>query len=170
MRLTEVLGRAVIDPRTAHKVGVVDQIYVEPPATRVIGFRISTPEGEQSYLAGDQVARIGRQALMLRPDSTASLEQPEDEWIDMATITGLEVLGETGDRLGSAVDMTVDPATLAIVTVELNVPKMERFFGGGGSISVDGIMSGSREMLIVKSNKITQGAPAGERSLAASHS
>ena len=153
MRLTEVRGRAVIDPVTARKIGTIEDVFIEPPARHIAAIRIVGADGPQ-LLPASRIARFGQHAVMLKAGSTGTLDAPDAEWLNFGSAIGLEVLNDSGDRIGVMCDLDFDPVKLEVQTVDLEVRAMERWFGGGGRIGVDSIVSGSRELMVVHDKSV----------------
>jgi sporulation protein YlmC with PRC-barrel domain len=82
-------------------------------------------------------------------DDTTPETAPED-WLNLGVLVGLEVLAESGDRIGQLADVHFDQDSLRVESYELSVPALERWFGGGGRISPDLVIACSRDLMIIR--------------------
>ena len=165
MRLMELRGLPVIDPHAARRIGIVSDIHVDPAAGRLAAVDVQAPSdggdeseaGEQlEQVAADQIRRVGRSAVMLKGGFVADASRrpgPKDDWLDLDTLVGLEVLGDGGDRVGNLVDAHFNPDSLSIEGYELAVPPLERWFGGGGRITPEIVVACSRDLMIIRASR-----------------
>lgn len=156
MRLMELRGLPVIDPRSAKRVGTVADAHLDPAAGRIAALDVEAADGAGILrIPVEQVRRVGQSAVMLRGPVQSLAEPPEGTWLDMGAVVGLEVLGDGGDRVGSLSDLCLNQETLRVEWFELSVPKLERWLGSGGRISPDAVLSCSRELMLVRGGKQT---------------
>lgn len=166
MRVTELRGLPVIDPRNARKIGNVEDVLVDHEAGRVAELRIIKPDGEgRERISSDRVKRIGHSAVMLRANGTESADAPltklaVEDCLDVETLVGLEVMGDDGNRMGTLCDAHISPDSLRVEAWELAVPRMERWLGGGGRVQPTAVLSCSRELMLVRSSRhVVETAP-----------
>ncbi|MBI2756814.1 MAG: PRC-barrel domain-containing protein [Chloroflexi bacterium] len=167
MRVLELRGLPVIDPRTARRVGVVSDIYVDPVQHCIAALEIeaaaATTLAVSESLTADrervlsaEVRRVGKSAVMLRGPYTptrAADAPAEPGWLNLDALVGLEVMSDGGDAMGALQDVSFDPDSLRVDGFELEVPVMERWFGGGGRISPEAVVSCSRELMLVRAGR-----------------
>src|SRR4051812_22406222 len=96
MRVTALRGLAVIDPRSARKVGTVSDVIVDPAAGKIASIDIEPSSGEgTARIPRDQIKRVGQHAVMLTGEPTpgpASPAGPDDTWLEIGVLVGLEVI------------------------------------------------------------------------------
>lgn len=165
MRVMELRGLPVIDPRSARRVGAVSDVHVDPAAGRVAALDIQATGGgadteevaeRLEQVSADQIRRVGHSAVMLKGSYVADGARqpgPKDEWLDLDTLVGLEVLGDGGDRVGNLVDAHFNPDSLRVEGYELAVPPLERWFGGGGRFTPEIVLACSRELMIIRASR-----------------
>lgn len=158
MRVTELRGLPVIDPRNAHKIGNVEDVLVDHEAGRIAALHIIRPDGEsRERITAEQVKRIGQSAVMLRASAdevdTHNPKLAVEDCLDIETLVGLEVMGDDGNRMGTLCDVHVNADSLRVEAWELAVPRMERWLGGGGRVQPNAVLSCSRELMLVRSSR-----------------
>jgi sporulation protein YlmC with PRC-barrel domain len=162
MRLKELRGLPVIDPTAARKVGTVTNYLVDPAAGRVAALDIDPADASDGErVVGHRIRRVGRHAVILvgspATTSNAALEQ-NDTWIDPASLEGLEVLGDDGDRIGRLMDASFDQNSLDIEAYLLNATFWQRLTGHHGKIQPAQVHSCSRELMMVTTGHMTEAA------------
>ena len=165
MRMTELKGRAVIDPTTARKRGVVVDVLVDATTARLAAVDVAPPEAESpERIPADSIARIGRHAVMLTrgspsSPSTSSSAAAEDgsgevvDRLDYGSLVGLEVLDEGGERVGYLQDAQVDPESLAVTAYELAGAAWRRWLHRKSEIGSEEVTSWSRELMLVRNHR-----------------
>lgn len=163
MRVSELRELAVIDPRTARKVGSVSDVQVDPNLGRIAAFDMHAAGGDGvERVSADAVQRVGRSAVMLRPGQRgAPAPDASEDWLDLGTLAGLEVMSEDGNRVGTLADACFDPDTLRIETYEMAVSGMEKWFGNGGRITPDLVTACSRELMLIRAARRTDAVAGG---------
>jgi hypothetical protein len=90
------------------------------------------------------------------PDEATS-PTPHADWLDLGVLVGLEVLADSGDRIGHLADVHFDQDSLCVEAYELAVPALERWFGGGGRIFPDLVIACSRDLMIIRAaHRVTE--------------
>lgn len=175
MRMTELKGRAVIDPTSARKLGVVVDVLVDATAARLAAVDVAAAAAEPpERIPVDAIARIGRHAVMLTRHSpsspwpsaaksgSASAEDGSgevvDHRLDYGSLVGLEVLDEGGDRVGYLQDARVDPDSLAVTAYELAGAAWRRWLRWKSEIGSAEVTSWSRELMLVRDHRRSNGA------------
>ena len=164
MRLKELRGLPVIDPTAARRIGVVTDYQVDPSSGRLAALDIDGPNtgGTQRILA-QRVRRVGGSAVILTARGGSMPATPADtneSWLDVSTLTALEVMGVDGNRIGRLVDATFDQDSLVIEAYLLRSTWFERLFGRRGRIQPAEVHACSRELMMVSTGRMTE-APAG---------
>ena len=154
MRVTELKGRQVVDPATASKRGRVVDVLVDPTTKRLAGLTIAA-DGQESHqeISARHIARIGRAAVMLRREVDGDVGDTDlrhEDYLDYATLVGLEVLDEGGDRVGRLLDAKIDPDRLAITAYALVGAGWRRWLGSLSDITPSQVSSWSRELMLVQ--------------------
>jgi len=151
-RLSRMRGMPVVDLSTAHRIGHVVDIYLDPNEGRLAALEVGpTRAFHQKLLDGRFVRRIGLQAIMtIAPAGQEEFDLPSDDRIvDMDTMLGLEVLAEDGDRVGFISDVCMNPDTLSVDAYELRTPLLERIFRGQRLVLPDAMMLCTGDLMIV---------------------
>src|SRR5258707_14728104 len=105
MRLDTLRKRAVVDPATGSRLGIVTDYWVDASAARVAALTIRPVDADLSErVAADRVAWVGRDAVMLSrsdgPGAGTPATPVRAEWLDRRHIRGMVVYTETGARPG----------------------------------------------------------------------
>jgi len=166
MRLKEIRGLPVIDPTAARKIGNVVDYQVDPVSGQIAALDVTPVDGSagQRVLA-QRIRRVGSSAVILTARGGSMPSTPVDvneRWLDTSTLTGLEVMGDDGNRIGHLVDATFKQDSLEIEAYLLRGSFGQQLFGNRGRIQPDKVHSCSRELMMVGTGRIkaTEAAPA----------
>jgi sporulation protein YlmC with PRC-barrel domain len=160
MRLKELRGLPVIDPTAARKIGIVVDYQVDPTSSRLAALDISggDEEGDEERVLAACIRRVGRSAVILTARGGA-VPGPEPEinehWLDGATLVGLEVMGDDGNRVGQVVDATFDQDNLEVDAYLLRTDILQRLSGQADRILPTRVHSCSRELMVLARLKET---------------
>jgi sporulation protein YlmC with PRC-barrel domain len=160
MRLKELRGLPVIDPTAARKVGTVQDYQIDPSSGRLAAIDINGVEnGEGERILAARIRRVGGNAIILTPRGGATHGiQPEinERWLDASTLTGLEVMGDDGNRIGRLVDAAFNQDTLEIDAYLLRSDGFDQLLGRRGRIQPAKVHSCSRELMIFSTGRIKE--------------
>ena len=155
-RLNELRGMPVVDITSAHRIGTVLNVHLDPNAGSVESIDVSRhgEEAEHRVKVVD-IRRIGKDAIVMLPAAANGHHRQEalDGFIDTATIIGLEVLNEEGDRLGFISDILLNADSLEVQAYELTTPFLERLFRGHRRIVPDRVLMCSRDVMVTRSTR-----------------
>ena len=131
MRVTQLPGLRVIDSRLARQAGVVTDVIVDTRNAR-LAFMEARHGGGWAAIQIPPVAVHRIHSGIVSTHDTAELElaRPrviEDYFVNLEALVGLEVLAESGDRVGYLVDAHMHPKTLDIQAYELRRPFWDRW-------------------------------------------
>jgi len=164
MRLKELRGLPVIDPTAARNIGAVLDYQVDPASGRLAALDISgLADGDGERVLAARIRRVGRNAIILtgRGGNVAGPPPEVDErWLDAATLDGLEVMGDDGNRVGRLMDATFDQESLEIDVYLLRSSVLQRLIGRGRRILPVKVQSCSRELMLVSSGRVKDVVPA----------
>jgi len=153
-RLRELRGMPVVDISSAHRIGNVLNVHLDPNAGSVESIDVGrSGEAAERRVKVVDVRRIGKDAVVMLPTATNGNHRQEalDGFIDTATIMGLEVIDEEGDRLGFFSDILINADSLDVHSYELTTPFLERLFRGFRRISPDRVLMCSRDVMVIRS-------------------
>jgi uncharacterized protein YrrD len=160
MRLKELRGLPVIDPTAARRVGTVVDYQVDPASGRLAALDINgTDDRGGERILAQRIRRVGSSAVILTarggsvPGGTPEVNE---RWLDTSTLTGLEVMGDDGNRVGHLVDATFDQDSLEIDAYVLSANFFERLFGQRGRIQPGKVHSCSRELMLVTTGRVAE--------------
>ena len=154
MRALELRGLPVIDSQSARRIGIVTDLHVDPAGGRLAALDLQV-SGTDSMerIPAERVRRLGHNAVMLKGGYISDNAAPaaiDKDWLDLDVLVGLEVLADTGDRVGHLADIYLDQDSLRVEAYKLAVPVLERWFGGGNRIAPDVVIACSRDLMIIK--------------------
>jgi len=153
-RLNQLRGMPVVDISSAHRIGNVLNVHLDPNAGSIESIDVGrSGEAAEHRLKVVDIRRIGKDAVVMLPVAADSHHRQDalDGFIDTATIMGLEVIDEEGDRLGFISDILINADTLEVHTYELTTPYLERLFRGPRRVPPDRVLMCSRDVMIIRS-------------------
>jgi sporulation protein YlmC with PRC-barrel domain len=166
MRLKEIRGLPVIDPTAARKIGTVVDYQIDPVSGLIAALDLTPVDGSESQrVLAQRIRRVGTSAVILTArggSMSGARAEINDRWLDTSTLTGLEVMGDDGNRIGHLVDATFKQDSLEIEAYLLRASFAQRLFGRRGRIQPDKVHSCSRELMMVGTGRVkaTEAAPA----------
>ncbi|GAB4226926.1 MAG: hypothetical protein Kow00121_55420 [Elainellaceae cyanobacterium] len=109
IRRSALLGRLVLNHRTAEELGRVDQLWLDPKSHQVIGLmcRSGLFYNKKHCFPWSQIEAIGSEGILVTPLETVEFEKPESAVAE----PGQEVWTNTGSRVGSLLDYRLDSET-----------------------------------------------------------
>ena len=127
LRLGELVDRAVIDMDAAEKLGMIDEIVLDPGQCIVAGLvvvRGKTILGGGTYrvIPAASVHSIGADAVTV---SGSPQPESDDEMPGLPRrrdVVGRKVVGQSGNLFGHIEDVLIDPADGRIIGYELGEP------------------------------------------------
>jgi uncharacterized protein YrrD len=153
-RLSQLRGMPVVDISSAHRIGTVVNVHLDPNAGSVESMDVGrNGEATERRVKVVDLRRIGKDAVVMLPAATNGSHRPDalDGFIDTATITGLEAIDEEGDRLGFISDILINADSLEVHAYELTTPFLERLFRGPRRIAPDRVLMCSRDVMVIRS-------------------
>ncbi len=164
MRLKQLRGLPVIDPTAARKIGFVHDYQVDPASGRLAALDVSSDGNEEgARILAARIRRVGGSAVILTADGGTTPSTPpevKDQWLDAATLNGLEVMGDDGNRIGRLVDAAFDQDTLEIDAYLLGASGLDQLIGRRGRITPVKVHSCSRELMMFATGRTKELAPA----------
>jgi uncharacterized protein YrrD len=110
----EILGRLVLDRRTAEEVGRVEQLWLNPQSHHVMGLTCKSGflgTNKRSFTWA-QIETIGNDSILVNCDSEGiDPEKPES----VVSLIGHEVWTDAGNKAGKIVDYLFIPQTGAVI-------------------------------------------------------
>ncbi|HIK24694.1 MAG: PRC-barrel domain-containing protein [Thermosynechococcus sp. Uc] len=109
LQRADLIGTQVITRDTGRKLGVINQVWVDPDQRQVValGVRNTLFTGEQRYILLDSIRQIGDVILVEHDDDvTESLNT-----YNYSTLIDSEIITETGEVLGKVRGFKFDPET-----------------------------------------------------------
>jgi uncharacterized protein YrrD len=155
-RLSQLRGMPVVDISSAHRIGTVVNVHIDPNAGSVESIDVGrNGDATEHRVKVVDIRRIGKDAVVMLPAAANGHHRQEalDGFIDTATITGLEVLDEEGDRVGFISDILLNADSLEVQSYELTTPFLERLFRGPRRIVPDRVLMCSRDVMLIRSSR-----------------
>jgi uncharacterized protein YrrD len=154
LRLTQLRGLRVISLSEALKMGMVEDILLDPTARWVasLSVRSGSSMGPKHLVMRESVKRVGQHAVILGTPTTVAEDaaHPElDRLIDLNTFLGLEVVTDEGMLLGRIHNATFDLETLTIQEYELTRNFWDSYLKSWLRVTAEDTLSGSKDVLIV---------------------
>lgn len=121
MRLRDARGRQVVSTDTAETVGKVEGFVIDPATRSIAAMRLAKVTGDAAYLAWEDL-RFGTDAVIVASSDRLRAERDDAEARraskDLQPI-GKLVLDDSGTAVGTIRDVQVDPASRAVVDLDL---------------------------------------------------
>ena len=160
MRLKELRGLPVIDPTAARKVGTVSDYQVDPASGRLAALDIdAVKNGGTERIMAQRIRRVGGSAVILTArggSMPGPVPEINEDWLDVSTLTALEVMGDDGNLIGRLIDATFDQDTLEVDAYLLRSTFFQRLFGSRGRIQPPKVHACSRELMIVNTGRVKE--------------
>ena len=116
-----LVGRSVLSLSSGNMLGTVSDVFIDALNGLLIGFKLTSPNGDASILGFDAVHSIGGDAIMAASDAsvTPAGETAFDGRPNFTDLTGTKIITETGQMLGyiAGIFVTVSPEPLVIYEV-----------------------------------------------------
>jgi sporulation protein YlmC with PRC-barrel domain len=121
MRLKEARGRKVVTTENAESIGMVEVYVIDPGKRCITALKLAKVKGDATFLSWDDL-QFGPDAVIV--SSSDRLRPPQDDVEARAGSKDLQpigklVLDEGGAALGKVEDVVFDPASGAILDVDL---------------------------------------------------
>lgn len=109
MNVSELLGRSVLDLSTATTVGRIDDIVVDASSRRLAGFRLAKTPGPSTWLAWNDIAAVGADAITIeRPERLSDEPEGSGRGIRADKVLGGRLLTDEGRELSALADIEID--------------------------------------------------------------
>src|ERR1051325_3466491 len=145
MRASSLRGLAVVALEPAGKVGVVDEVVLDPDARRVAGLVVSRGPsvlgaGHTVLVPAGSLHAIGRDAITVR--GLAEIGDPRLAALPkLSQVTGRKLVTHAGTALGTIADVLMDPADGRIVGYAFDgrgaLGRLEQLVGGAPNAEPD---------------------------------
>ena len=110
LKQTELLNRLVLDRHTAEEIGRVVQLFLDPPAHRVVGLTCKSGflgSKKQSFTWA-QIQTIGIDSILIDFTPEETLAEKKASW---DVLIGHEIWTDAGNKVGKLVDYLLQPQT-----------------------------------------------------------
>lgn len=142
----------MVDARVARQSGVISGAVVDPDLHRVVALDIHHGDGYvRERIPADAVRHLGASAVLVENSQDLEFLEPEvdhERWIPLDRLTGLAVLSQEGDHLGTIVDVTVDRGSLAVLLYNIR-PTFWEGLAGLSTLVPTEIAALSQDVVIV---------------------
>jgi len=160
MRLRELRGLPVIDPTAARKIGTVQDYQVDPASGRLAALDITGVEnGDGERILAARIRRVGANAVILTTRGGLTPGTPPEvngRWLDDSTLSGLEVMGDDGNRIGRLVDAAFNQYSLEIDAYLLRAGAFDQLIGRPARIQPTKVHACSRELMIFATGRLKE--------------
>ncbi|MGI9145036.1 MAG: PRC-barrel domain-containing protein [Chloroflexota bacterium] len=159
MRLKDLRGLPVIDPKLARRIGSVLDFQVDPVSGRLAALDVGSSSTDQAQrILAASIRRVGRSAVILtaaaRDDGAGAAPAAHNHWLDASSLSGLEVVGDDGSRVGRLMDASFDQDSLKIEVYLLRSGILQRALGRPRRIAPAQVQSCSRELMMIVSGGV----------------
>jgi sporulation protein YlmC with PRC-barrel domain len=154
VRLSKIPGMAVVDTHVARQAGVVSDVLLDVQSGRVAVLNVKHADGWLlQRIPADYIYRLGPHTVLVADTAAVDLGPPasDQRWFPIASLVGLEVLSEGGDRVGRIHDADVDDQTLEVTAYLLK--NASGPWRRQGRIHPDEVVTCSTELMLVRERK-----------------
>jgi sporulation protein YlmC with PRC-barrel domain len=152
--LTRVTGLPVVDTHVARQAGVVSDVLVDLQTGRVAVLNVQHADGWLvQRIPAEYIYRIGPQTVLVSDSVAVDLGPPsaDQRFFPLATLVGLEVLTEGGERVGHIADAELDTQTLAVKVYLLK--ETRGLWRRRGRVHPEDVLTFSPELMVVRNRK-----------------
>jgi sporulation protein YlmC with PRC-barrel domain len=118
VRVTTIVGLPVVDAHLARQAGVVADVELDLRSARLAAINVRHSDGWLvQRVPAELVHSIERGTVLVQDSVDLHFRPPmapSADWVGTASLAGLEVLNEAGDRVGRVFDADIDGSTLCI--------------------------------------------------------
>lgn len=166
--MSSLIGVAVLSRATGNKLGLVDDLIVDPIRGSLLGLTVQTPKGDSGVLNYLDISSFGQDAVMAtNDDSVMPLEGSQLAQQPRAhhNLKGAKVVTEGGNLLGQVVNVFVHLAQPALAIYEVRESLLDKLLGHGLFIpaSLGLALSNDAERIIVPDDTATNAADSLEK-------
>jgi len=154
VRLSKVTGLPVVDTHVARQAGIVSDVLLDLQTGRVAVLNVQHADGWLvQRIPAEYVYRLGPHTVLVSDTVAVDLgpPSPDQRWFPLESLFGLEVLTESGERVGHIADAELDPRSL-IVTAYL-LKQAKGMWRRRGRVHPDEVLTYSPELMIVRERK-----------------
>ena len=151
MRLTRITGLPVVDTHVARQAGVVSDVLLDLRAGRVAVLNVQHADGWLvQRIPAEYIYRIGPHTVLVADTAAIDIGPPQvdQRWFPSASLVGLEVLTEGGDRVGRIADADLDDQTLAVKAYLLR--DAQGAWRRRGRVHPDEVLTFSPELMLIR--------------------
>ena len=158
MRITQFRGRPVVDRATARTLGTIADVFVDAPGAQIIAVEVAHPGcAECVCIPAEWITHIGSGAVMVARRAGGDLAETArvtEHCLNCKSLVGLEVLDESGNRVGNLHDADVNLPQLAITRFELVPSGWCHWLKRRSQIQPDEVASCSRDIMLIRSSRV----------------
>jgi sporulation protein YlmC with PRC-barrel domain len=154
VRLSKITGMAVVDTHVARQAGVVSDVLLDMQSGRVAVLNVKHADGWLvQRIPAEYIYRLGPHTVLVADTVAVDLGPPasDQRWFPIASLVGLEVLTEGGDRVGQIQDADLDDQTLAVKSYLLK--NASGAWRRHGRIHPDEVVTCSAELMLIRERK-----------------
>jgi sporulation protein YlmC with PRC-barrel domain len=151
VKLSHVVGLPVVDTHVARQAGVVSDLLLDVEVGRVAVLNVQHADGWLvQRIPAEYVYRLGPHTVLVADTQAVDIGPPitDERWVHAATLVGLEVLTEGGDRVGHIADADLDNQTLAVRSYMLKAARGA--WRRRGRVRPDQVLTASPELMIIR--------------------
>lgn len=127
-----LVGRNVLSRATAHKLGQIHDLIIEPVKGRLAGVAVNMVDGQLHYVEASEVYSIGPDAVMVNNDRSAILPEGspvKDLPLALNKLAGAEVITEGGKVLGQVANIFMHLAEEPVLIYEVRSSILDKLLG-----------------------------------------
>lgn len=125
-------GRAVLSRATAHRVGQIHDLIIEPVKGVLAGIAVNTLDGKLHYVEASEIYSIGPDAVMVNSDSSAIAPEGspvKDLPLVLNKMVGSEVITEGGKVLGQVANVFMHLTEEPVIIYEVRSSILDKLLG-----------------------------------------
>jgi len=152
VRLTRLRGMPAVDLTTAHRIGWINDVFIDPKSGSIQALELRTiADGDIKRVSALDVRRIGHDAVIMLPNADGAPRRAGDTagLVNVSALVGLEVMSDAGNRIGYLSDAYISPETLEVDAYELDTPTWKQWFQGPRTIVPETVLLCSPDVMIV---------------------
>jgi len=162
MNSKQISGLAVVSIAGGHKLGNVEEVYLDTELRKVLGYTVAmvrtADSGESAaprWLPATSIKAIGPDALTVPDDTAVASSSTPESVIVLSEVSKRKVVTEGGTLVGQISSLELDPRGTSVASVEVSTG----LFKSSKMVTPSQIVSMGDELMVVRDSVLADENP-----------